>query len=86
MDYLDGGDLFVVLSFCRRTQLCGGSCYKYIIEITRTYRIYLTYIFYDLKHFCSSSDNLREILAPKTKYIPIQRKNIKYSRDDEILT
>jgi len=52
MDYLDGGDLFVALSFCRRTLLCGGSCYKNVIEITRTYRIYLTYIFSDLKHLC----------------------------------
>jgi len=31
MDYFDGGDLFVVLSFCRRTLLCGGSCYKNVI-------------------------------------------------------
>ena len=38
MDYLDSGDLFVILSSCRRTLLCGVSCYEDEIEITRQYR------------------------------------------------
>jgi hypothetical protein len=57
MDCLDGGDLFVVLSFQRRNLLCGGSCYENVIEITRKHRIHLTYIFSVLKHFCFSSAN-----------------------------
>jgi hypothetical protein len=66
-DYLDGGDLLVLLSFCRRTLLCGGICYQNVIEITRTYRIYLTYIFFWSQTPLFFISQLREILASKTK-------------------
>ena len=66
-DYLDGGDLFVVLSFCRRTLLCGGSFYKNVIEITTTYRIYLKYFFFWSQAPLFFISQLREILTLKTK-------------------
>jgi hypothetical protein len=65
-DYLDGGNLFVVLSFCRRTLLYGGSCYENVIEITITYRIYLKFFFWFQSPLFFISQ-LREILTPKTK-------------------
>jgi len=70
MDYLDGGDLFVVLSFRRRTLLCGGSCYDNVVEISRTYRIYLT-LWRRNYYFNFSTPCIQNVNNTRTKKVSI---------------